>query len=182
MKCRHLQTRSCAAQSGQVAALAHIRRGRVSASNGGIGSARVNTKYVSALGGELDITVRLGDEAFTLAPEAQKPFSPFGRILNTDGPQHWSGMTRDLPVAPGMKWWPRPTAQNRSPPRHHRRHSRRAGIPTRSQLGAPAELSSATRHHRQSVRHPTTQRLVRRTRRSYIVDSSEGDHRVSVRP
>lgn len=55
----------------QVAALAHIRQSRVSSiENGDIGSAQVNTlrKYVSApLGGELDITVRLGDETFTLA-------------------------------------------------------------------------------------------------------------------
>lgn len=54
----------------QMAALAHIRQSRVSSiENGDIGSAQVNTlrKYVSALGGELDITVRLGDETFTLA-------------------------------------------------------------------------------------------------------------------
>ncbi|AID05083.1 transcriptional regulator [Mycobacterium tuberculosis] len=48
---------------------AHLRLALSSIENGDIGSAQVNTlrKYVSALGGELDITVRLGDETFTLA-------------------------------------------------------------------------------------------------------------------
>ncbi|KAO03373.1 transcriptional regulator, partial [Mycobacterium tuberculosis variant bovis B2 7505] len=60
---------------GSCARLSHSPRSRwlrsrvSSIENGDIGSAQVNTlrKYVSALGGELDITVRLGDETFTLA-------------------------------------------------------------------------------------------------------------------
>ncbi|CKZ53803.1 transcriptional regulator [Mycobacterium tuberculosis] len=74
MKCGHSGSGSCArlSHSPRSRWLRWRTSGRAGVSsieNGDIGSAQVNTlrKYVSALGGELDITVRLGDETFTLA-------------------------------------------------------------------------------------------------------------------